>query len=367
MFSKVLRTASVSVLALACMLVGSSTYAQETDGEDFNRRMSEAAATAKKDLNDALVQYLEIRTKYANESIDYSLGRIYQRLGQCENAQASFSSVLSSYNLDDMNPIFQRTIKDFDDLNDCAKWQKIYLDCTTIPDAYITIDNDRIGACPSRPISLPDGDHTIKIIAPDGREGVENIKTGSGKMDKKVPLALPPEKVLPKIATIEKKVEVAHNFVEKHKFHPALYWGLIAGGVAIMGTGGIFGVIAQKAHGDEIKYNEKTSIIQSNLDHKENFIAADNQAVEDYFNGLNNEFQDLRDKAEDAKNKASLNKTLSLTMVGIGAAVTVTGVALAIVDIVSEKTLVEVENKDAPKAFFAPSPEGFSMGVAMTF
>lgn len=328
MLSKALK-----ILLISVGLVGIfETTAVAQDLEVFKKRMSEAVDMTKKNMDEALRMYLEIRAEYGGPEVDYSLGRAYHRLNQCSQAKQYYSAVMT-YKLADNHPIYQRAVKAFDEISACETWQKYYLKCEIPEDSYVMIDDERVNVCWDRAYVMSPGEHVFKLISSDGRVVEEKRTAQVGGADEHITLKFPVEKI-----SVERVVEKEHSYVLKDRFHPALYWGLIAGGAALIAGGGFFLGMANNAYAEEQKY-------------------ADMYAV------LGNE--DYKQKASDARDKVKLGNALMYTFVGVGAAAAVSGIAIAIVNAVSEKERVEVEN--GVSAFVTPTPDGMSMGLGMRF
>lgn len=331
MFSDILRTLGYS--ALITVALSSTAYAQDQPNlEDFKEKMAQAAAMVKQDLDEALRQYLEIHVLYSGPEIDYSLGRTYQRMGQCKDALAYYSKIMSY--VADTHPIFTRTVSSYDEVASCETWQKIKLSCDMPEGSYIMFDNERINSCWSRPISLPDGEHKFRLISQDGKKEVtQTIVAKSGEPDITVKLAFDKEtKEVVKRETVEK------SYILKDKFHPALYWGLITGGVAVMGVSGIFYGLAYKSYGDEIKYADLYS----------------STGEKDYLK-----------KARDARHDVRMNNIITYSILGAGGAIALTGVVLAIVNATSEKERIEVT--DDFSASIVPTDGGVAVGMGWRF
>ena len=72
---------TLKILLISVVMFGMfSSVAVAQDLEVFKTRMAEAAEMTKKDMSEALLKYLEIRADFAGPEVDYSLGRVYQRL-----------------------------------------------------------------------------------------------------------------------------------------------------------------------------------------------------------------------------------------------------------------------------------------------
>lgn len=329
------------IFLCAAMMTGAlCTEASAQDMEDFKNRMASAATMMKEDASEALRQYLEIRVQYAGPEVDYSLGRAYQRLYQCEDSQHYYTQVMVAYELPDSNPIYKRAITAFDEIAPCAAWQKVKLSCAMPAGGYVLINNEKMSSCWDRPFSLPDGEHTFKLVGPDGKSKEVKFTAKVGQPDAQIELALDAEKI-----EVERVVEVEKSYYYKEKFHPALYWGLIAGGLAVAGVGGIFYGMANAARTEEQKYSDLYAQIQN--------PNGDSDQAKEYF-----------DKSQKANEDVRLHNTLTYTMLGIGGGIAVTGIALAIVSAVSDKELVEMENVNA---FVTPTDSGISMGFGVKF
>ena len=315
--------------ALAC---GFSTGAMAQADNDVFARTSAAAEMTKKDLAEALRQYLEIRIEYAGAEIDYSIGRTYERLFQCSSTQKYYTAVMVNYNLTTGNPIFDRAVKNYDNVAMCDTWQKVYLDCSIPEGGTVMIDNERIGQCWDRPYSLPDGEHVFKLIKKSGEEHVVKFTAKSGAPDAHVNVAFPAERV-----EVEKIVERVENYEYRERFHPALYWGLISGGVLFLGGSGWFSAMANNALVDVQKYEDRYAVLQD---------------------------ESWKKKANDARDKVDLGNALMYTSLGVGGALAVTGVALAIVSHMSPKEKVDLDNVNA---YVAPNDGGMMAGVGLTF
>lgn len=327
MFSKL----PVWMIGCAALSFVCSTAAAQ-DMEAFKTRMNETAAVAKVDLNAALLSYLELRTKYAGPEIDYSLGRTYQRLYQCKEAQNYLTQVMVSYELPDAHPVYQRAVKDFDAIAACDSWQKVRVESDIPAGGYVMIDDEKMSSFGDREYSLPPGEHVFKLFSRDGKSvEVKFTAENSGKTET-ISLSFPPEKV-----EVENVVAVEHNYYYQERFHPALYWGLIAGGVAVVAVGGFMSGIANSAYADEQKYADRYAVLKNESDKK---------------------------KANDARDKVKNVNIAMYTLIGVGAAAAVTGAALAIVSAVSEKERIE---DNSFNAYVTPSPDGVSLGLGFQF
>ena len=123
MFSK----SSIKILLMSAIPLSVSTTASAQEAVDFVARMAEVAAVAKQDLPEALRQYLELRVHFESPDLDYSIGRTYQRMNQCKEAQHYLTQVMVNYNISETSPAYQRAVQDFDKIADCDTWQKFYL------------------------------------------------------------------------------------------------------------------------------------------------------------------------------------------------------------------------------------------------
>ena len=322
-------------LLLAAGLGSSLGFAQ--DREEFKARMAEAASVMKTDVSEALRMYLEIRTVFAGAEVDYSLGRAYQRLGQCENAKFYYTQVMVAYELSETSAIYQRAVSAFDEISSCDAWQKVNLKCEIPVDGYVMVDNERLSSCWDRPFSMSDGEHTFKVVAPDGRENVKTLSFQSGNAPQNLSLFIEPE-----IVEVDKTVEIEKQVEVRERFHPGLYWGLIAGGVAVVGIGGIFGALANDARVDEQKWADYMGVYGTSPD----------------------KYNDYKKKRDSAHDDVKRNHALMYSFIGVGAAVAATGVALAIVSAVSDKAAVE---NDTVSTYVMPNRDGVFMGIRWQF
>lgn len=331
MFSGISRTLWIS--ALVTMMVSSVAYAQDQNTAEFKERMVNAAVMAKQDLDEALRQYLEIHTQFSGPEIDYSLGRTYQKLGQCQESLDYYSKIMSDVSSD--NPIFMRTVSSYDEVASCESWQKFMLKCDMPQGSYIMIDNERLQSCWSRPISLPDGEHTFKLVSADGKEVSQKIVAKSEAPETTVKLAFEQEKV----EVVKNETEVLEKtYILKDKYHPALYWGLIAGGVAVMGAGGAFFGMANQSYADEIKYADQYTMTGNT---------------------------DYLQKTRNARDDVRVYQIIAGTLLGVGGAAAVTGAVLAVINALSEKEKVEAGNDFT--ATIVPAKDGMSLGVQWRF
>ena len=328
MFSK-----SIKILLMTAIFagLGSSAYAQEM--EEFKARMADAAAMTKQDLSEALRQYLEIRVQFSGPEVDYSLGRAYQRMNQCKDAQQYYTQVMVNYNLPETNSIYQRAVKAFDEISNCDTWQKFYLECEIPTGGYVMIDEERVSTCWQRPYSLAPGEHKFTIVDATGKTETVNVKSELSKPDEHVKLAIKRVETV----EVEKRVEVERAYEVREKFHPALYWGLMVGGAALVAGGGFFSAYANHAYSDEKDYAYKYALFGDKSDKK---------------------------KADDAHDQVKLGNILMYSFVGVGGAAILTGAALAIVSAVSEKDHIEMSDTSA---YAAPLNDGVSFGINMRF
>lgn len=336
MFWKITKGIVASWVLLA------ATSAQAQDIEEFKTLMADAAAMTKVDMTEALRQYLEIRVRYAGPEVDYSVGRIYQRLNQCTEAQRYYTQVMVAYDLAEDNPIYKRSVDAYDKIAQCESWQRVKITCEIPPQGYVTIDGERLSTCWDRAYAFSDGEHEFVLYDAKGNKVEKKITTKTGNEPQNVHLAFPPKKV-----EVERVVEVERTFVEKERFHPALYWGLIAGGAAVVAVGGFLSGAAGSARVDEQYY-------------------ADLVEVYSMKNSANDELADKYDKKrKDANDKVKAMNIATYTLVGIGGAMAVSGAVLAILNALSDRERVEVTSD--VNAYVAPSVDGVSLGFSMNF
>lgn len=337
---KTLRFLLISVVMFGML----SSAASAQDLEVFKKRMAEAAEMTKKDMSEALLRYLEIRAEYAGPEVDYSLGRVYQRLNQCTDAQQYYTNVMVKYNLPNNNPIFQRAVSDFDKVASCNTWQKFYVDCDVPVGGYVLIDSERMGACWDRPFSMSAGEHTFKLVSKDGKETEVKKKAVDGGKDVHVKLAFPVEKV-----KVEKVVEVEKGYVYKERFNPYLYWSLIAGGVAFVAVGGGFAALANHSYAEQQEYADKLGYAEQ--------MELDAKLIDEY-----------KSKRDDANSKVKAYNGVSYTFIAIGAAAAVSGVVLAVMSAVGDKEKVFLEDGESDvNAYAAPTLDGASFGLNVRF
>lgn len=319
-------------------LAAFSAAAQAQDMEEFKKRMGAAAIATKVDMNEALRQYLEIRVQYAGPEIDYSLGRAYQRMNQCEKAQYYFTQVMVAYDLPEDNPVYTLAVNAFDEIASCGAWQQVTVECSVPVGGRLVIDGEQLSECWDRPYSLNDGEHKMELIDKDGKKIEKIITTKSGEEPTKVEIAFPAE-----VKEFEKVVEVENVVTEEEKFHPALYWGLIAGGAAVVAIGGFLNGYAGDAKVDEQMYAYMHALSTS-------------EKNREYY----------AKKRDDAHNSVKARNIAMYTLIGVGSAAVISGAALAIVSAVSGKERVAVDD-DRVKAYFSPSADGVAFGLGMNF
>ena len=322
-----------SVLAFCAF----SSTVQAQDMEEFKTRMADAAAMTKVDLGEALRQYLELRVQFAGPEVDYSLGRAYQRLNQCTEAQHYYTEVMVAYNLPEKNQIYQRAVKAYDEIASCSEWQKIYLDCEIPAGGYVLIDGERVAACWERAYSMSPGDHIIKLVDAKGKTKEVKHKAVNGSKEQRLHIAFEAEQV-----EVEKVVKEEHTYIMEEKFNPHLYWGLIGGGLALVAGGFGFLAMAHSAKVDEINYSIEIAKLGKE--------SAEKDALEK--------------KQSDANGKVKLGNALMGTFVGVGLATAATGATLAILSYVGDKKRVEVDNVSA---YLSPMQDGFAMGIHLNF
>ena len=327
-----LKPLMYSVLAFCAL----TSTAQAQDMEEFKTRMADAAAMTKVDLGEALRQYLELRVQFAGPEVDYSLGRAYQRLNQCTDAQHYYTEVMVAYNLPEKNPIYQRAVKAYDEIASCSDWQKVYLDCEIPAGGYVLIDGDRVAACWERAYSLSPGDHVFKLVDAKGKTKEVKHQAVNGSKEKRIHLAFDVEQV-----EIEKVVKEEHNFILKEKYNPHLYWGLISGGLALVAGGFGFLAMAHNAKLDEQDYATQIALLPKGEDKS-----------------------DLEAKQKKANDKVKVGNAMMGTFVGLGAAAAAAGATLAILSYLGEKERVEVNDATA---YLTPFEDGVALGVHFSF
>lgn len=317
-----------------------STNAFAQDMTDFRTRMADAAAMMKVDLDEALRQYLEIRVQYAGPEVDYSLGRAYQRLNQCQEAQHYYSQVMVAYNLPEDNVIYKRAVSAYDEIASCGEWQKVSVDCEIPVGGYVEIDGEKTASCWNRPSSFKDGEHTIVLYGADGEKVEKRFTAKSGDPQTKVSVGFPPKNVV-----VEKKIESVEAYEMRDRFNPGLYWGLIAGGAAVAVAGGFMAGYAGAAKTDERKY-------------------ADLYALTPDTDAKKAEYAKKRD---DANDRVKTGNIAMYALVGAGGAAVISGAVIAIINAVSDKERVDVSGDDAVSAFVSPLDGGVSLGFGMRF
>lgn len=325
---------SMAVFVSASMLFSVYGFdANAQDIEDFKARMARAAAMTKEDLNEALLQYLEIRVQYAGPEVDYSLGRAYQRLNQCVEAQDYYTKVMIDYNLAQDNVLYTRSVSNYDTIADCKSWQKVYLTCTIPPKGYVMIDDEKISQCWDRPYYMSDGMHQFRLIDADGKEIAVDKAMVSGGEDIHIVLK-PEEKVVEVERIVEKECQVV---AAAERFHPALYWGLIAGGIAVAGMGGYFAAYTEHAQTVALKYDDLYTVVG-----KESF----------------------KTRANEARDDAQMGRIIMYSAIGLGSALAISGITIAIVNAVGKKDDTASETSTG---FVAPYKDGFVFGLGLTF
>ena len=336
---------TLKILLFSVVMFGMlSSVAVAQDLEVFKTRMAEAAEMTKKDMSEALLKYLEIRAEYAGPEVDYSLGRVYQRMNQCLEAQQYYTNVMVKYNLPETNPIYMRAVSDFDTVSSCTNWQKFYVDCDVPVGGYVMIDSERMNSCWDRPFAMSAGEHTFKLVSKDGKETEVKKTAVDGGKDVHVKLSFPVEKV-----SVEKLVEVEKTVVYKEKFSPYLYWGLIAGGVTFVAVGGGFSALANKSYAEQQKYADYLAIASASK--------ADQNVIDDWTK-----------KRDDANSKVKGFNGAGYTFIALGAAATVTGVVLAILSATGDKEKVYIDDGGTDvKAFVVPTSDGGAVGLNVQF
>ncbi len=337
------RRSITSFLLSTTLLMGLSATAHAQDMEDFKARMAQASEMTKSNMSEALRLYLETRIQYAGPEIDYSLGRTYQRLYQCSQAQQYYIQVMVNYDLGPDNPIYSRAVSDYDTIADCESWQQVTISCTKASDDILSIDDQKMTECWDRPYSLPDGEHEIKLISAKGPEKSLKFTAKAGSAPQHLEIAFPLADEEEKTPTLEQCAAIIPRtkIVEyKERFNPYLYWGLIAGGLAFVAGGAGFGAWANSALVDVQKYDDMY-IITNDLKAKS--------------------------KADDARDTVKVANALMYSAIGIGGAAAITGATLAILSAISPKVAVETYQQNDVSAFVAPSNEGLMLGLGMTF
>ncbi|MFA5625085.1 MAG: hypothetical protein WC966_08545 [Bradymonadales bacterium] len=312
------------ILGIFFILCSTTVYAQ-ADLEVFKKRMELAAEKTKAgDLKLALVDYLEIRATYTGPEIDYSLGRIYQRLHQCNEAQYYYSQLMVAYDLALEHPIYQRAVEGYDIIAACQNWGRVTIDCAGYTDeAWVEVDGEKIGRCWERAYSLPAGEHHFVLKDADGRVAEERIVLKDGS---KETLRLELKKDVEEVI-VERMTETIYR--EQDRFAPELYWGLMLGGTAVMGVGGVFAALAYKDMVDVQKYEDRQNA----------------------------------ERAKKARDGVKLNKILMYTSLGVGGALAVSGITIAIINALSEKTIIS----ESTTTFLSPVDGGLLMGFGMNF
>lgn len=298
----------------------------EPDLEAYKQRMEQAAAKSKAgELTSALVDYLEIRVSYAGPEVDYSLGRMYQRLYQCTQAQHYYTQLMMAYDLANNHPIYQRAIEGYDQIAACQSWGTVQVTCTGADDAsWIEIDGEKLGQCWGRPYHLPAGEHVFALKSASGKQ-VEKKLSVADQTKETLTLELPKD-----VAVKTKEIKVTEEYILKERFAPELYWGLIVGGTAVMGVGGVFAALAYKDMVDVQKFEDRQN----------------------------------KERAQKARDGVKLNKILTYSALGVGGALAASGITLAIISALSDKERVAVNNTTA---YIAPSPDGVMLGFGMQF
>ncbi len=215
----------------------------QQDPAEYKRQLDAAAEIIKAgDLPASLLAYLEIRSKFSGPEVDYSLGRVYQRLHQCDEAKLFYLFVMNSYNLDEGSQLFTRSANYFNDLFDCDGWSQVEVRCSPA-DATLFIDGESVGPCFSRPYRLPGGEHVFRLEA-KGEAPVEKRLSVKDGERKKVELVIETAKVEERIVEVPVEVAVGGGSTSW------LGWGLISGGAAVLVASGYFSAMGYSALGD---------------------------------------------------------------------------------------------------------------------
>ena len=123
---------------------------------------------------------------------------------------------------------------------------------------------------------------------------------------------------------------------QKDRFHPALYWGLISGGVLFLAGSGWFNAMAKDALIDVQRWDDAYIMIGDDTAKK---------------------------KADEARDKVKTRNALFYSSLGIGGALAISGITLAILNAVSAD---DAESSEI-SANVAPTEGGVMMGVGLKF
>ena len=317
------------IVIVTLIYTANPANAQNVDPQQlFAEKMQQAATlTKEKKLPLALFKYLEIRQTFTGPELDYSIGRTYQRLHQCTDAIPYFQKVVNESGLKNNHTVLTRSKEALDEIKDCDNWPTVTLNCATLNNETLFIDDDAIGQCFIKTYTLPPGKHTFEVRS-DIPEN--NTKKEINLENAPQAVALIPEKQPETKTKIETK-EVNHYYKISEKFSPHLYWGLMTGGAAVLISSGFFAAMGYDAKADIQKYKDR------------------NQT----------------DKLKKPEDKLKLSKILMGTSLGVGGAVFLTGMTLAIISAVSEK---KVDYTDSPlQTYIAPSTNGITFGLQTRF
>lgn len=283
------------VAALGLAMTPQSAHAQ-SDEELFQNMMKKASDLYNaEDYTAALIAYLEVKSRFGSPVVDYSLGRTYQQLYQCDKAMAFYMIVMNDYDLRDDDKLFEKSANYYNELNSCERWGKVDVTCES-PNAQLYIEDKPMGRCMSGIYRMREGKYTFKIEA-EGVDAVEidtRVEDGSSEA---ISLKLPPV-----IKEVIKEVPVDTGGQPIDDGPNWLAWGLVGGGVAMLIAGGF----TNAAGFSDLRDAQK--------------------------------FADAGDDAgkQDALDSANLNKILTGVFLGVGVAAAGTGLTLAIIDMLDD-------------------------------
>ena len=330
MFSRISKVLMASCLACS---FGAAAQAQSVDPE-FEAAMAKAYAATKEDLVSALNQYLVLRSSRPDDVVVlYALGRTYHKLKQCDAPQNLYIEVMSA--LKETDVLYNRAVSAYTELDGCQNWEQVYFDCEVPFGGHVTVDDNPMAACWGDPLYLSPGEHVFRLYDADGNV-IEETYTATAKEEGAEYEKHRVQLRFDRVREVERVVTVDHNYVYKDRFHPALYWGLIAGGAALVAGGGFMSAYANHEQVEERKQID--------------LYAAGNEGA--------------KKKASDAHDRVVLGNALTYTLAGLGGAAVITGIVLAIVNATSERERVE---ESSVEAYIAPNPGGVSMGMGFRF
>ena len=243
--------------------VAGTASAQEPSTVQLSQSQLELNAHAiqliQDDRLDEAVKVFESSLTLGEANITFlNLGRTLSKLDRCSEADAAYAKVMSAPRVPEPTAEqIQATLDRYrEDLSQCGV--EVSITCDP-PELQVRVDDGEVQACPSEPLRVDAGRHTIAAIRNDGVERKQTVEAQSGGSLQMV-LVVPDEPVEDTNKPVDEVVQDTPPPPAEEKLPEGAKiggWALVGTGGALLLTAGVLDVFVITPQVDDFKANPR--------------------------------------------------------------------------------------------------------------